>query len=594
MPSKNFNKIFLANQGAGTKKSHSRLAPYFPGDLRPLVLLFLLIQWGWADSAMASSPLEPDPRTISWSTVQRLALEAGLFPPLYQPVSQQELAELLENIKSVSAEDSSSVLADGRERASIAALEARYGWPKVDDPKRVRASGRLLLGFFELGDPVAGEAGLPFAPGWSAALEPSLAWTRSSVWAAITPRWRGRLHTGGVDFDGDPAATDPLTWPGWSIPTGKAQVRSARLSPGDWKLDLPQAMVGVQLGNWALNGGWAPRKTGVGVHGALGMDLGGKSFPAVTLRRTRPFAWRGPIRRLGPHDLLLRVGSLSERKVRYNTEWGPRSMETRPWFFQWLLGWEVTRWFRFSAEHTVMAASPDGSLWPDLLQINFPIVGTTWREAASGPVTDRIFNVQFEFRWVRAPWPILPRDAGRLYWQYGGTDFLPSGPGGVIPQISAPASVAGFELFSPVWDLGLEYAELEHPLVMWYSNGGFPEGYSHNGWLLGYSLGGEGESVTGQVRYRPPGSGLETSLRVRRATWGMEHLTRGTGLQKSVAWSCRSLGQDHLNGTSRWWWEFSVEWLREGADPGAFRPDNPFTTAVQRDWWKVLCKLSLN
>ena len=355
-------------------------------------------------------------------------------------------------------------------------------------------------------------------------------------------------------------------------------------------------MTGVQLGNWALNAGWAPRKTGVGVLGALGLDQGGESFPAGTLRRVRPFTWGGPIRGLGPHDLLLRAGILTEREGLYRDDWGLQSWETRPLFFQWLLGWEVTRWFRFAMEHTVMAATDEGNLWLDIPQINFPLVGTTWREAASGPVTDRIFNLQFEFRWGRAPWPILPRDAGRLYWQYGGTDFLPSGPGGVIPQISAPASVAGFELFSPRWDLGLEYAELEHATVLWYSNGGFPEGYSQDGWLLGYSLGGSGEKITGQARYRPPGRALEIGLRLDRSTWGMEGRTPGTGRQKGVAWSCRRLGQASVagNGWSTWRWDVAVEWLREEADPEAFNDHIVAETTVTRDYWRILCKLPLD
>ena len=93
-------------------------------------------------------------------------------------------------------------------------------------------------------------------------------------------------------------------------------------------------------------------------------------------------------------------------------ERGQRRRQANPWFFQWLLGWEVTRWFRVSTEQTVVAAA-DGDLWLDLPQINFPVVGTTWSELERGPVTDRIFNLQMEFRWRNAPWRILPRDAGR-------------------------------------------------------------------------------------------------------------------------------------------------------------------------------------
>ena len=42
-------------------------------------------------------PVETDSRTVPWPTVRRLALEAGLFPPVYQPVTEDELADLLDS-----------------------------------------------------------------------------------------------------------------------------------------------------------------------------------------------------------------------------------------------------------------------------------------------------------------------------------------------------------------------------------------------------------------------------------------------------------------------------------------------------------------
>lgn len=542
---------------------------------------------------------------MPWAQLRRLALEAGIFPPLVQPVSEAELAELLARIRSVAESGSLPAWEDRAERANLAGASELYagrGANPDTGPAR-RISSRLTIGFSGLGDPVPAEAGLAFAPGWSAAWEPSLDWSCSGAWFAAAPRWRGRLLAGGVDFAGEAGSRDALTWPGWTIPTGKSQVRSARLADGAWNLDLPYAMAGVSWGHWALSAGRSPRSTGAGVGGSLGLDAGGTTFPAVTVRRTNPFHWRGPIGPLAPEDLLLRVGLLSEREGRYRNEWGLQSWSTHPWFFQWLLGWEVTSWFRLSAEHTAMAATEEGTLWWDLPQINFPIEGTTWREVDSGPVTDRIFNLQMEFRWTGAPWPVLPRDAGRLYWQYGGTDFQPSGPGGLIPEISAPASVAGFELFSPRWDLGLEYTELEHELILWYSNGGFPEGYSQDGWLLGHSLGGSGEQVAADVRFRPRGRPLEFEFRLAQSTWGMAGSTPGTGDQTSVGLTLRRTLQRTLQRTARgsnshgagrlFLWEWSVEWQREKADPAAFGDSASAPTAARRDWWRILCRLPI-
>jgi Capsule assembly protein Wzi len=534
---------------------------------------------------------------VPWTTLRRLALEAGRFPPLVQPVSKAELADLLSEIRAIAERDSLPALVDEAEQACLQGLEDLYSGESGSsgDFGQWRASGRLILGFSELGDPVGSEAGLAFAPGWNASLEPSLSWSAAGAWASISPRWRGQVHSGGVDFGGDIHSLNPMTWPGWTIPTGKNQVRSARLDGGDWRWELPRVMAGLQVGHWSLGLGRTQRNTGTGVSGSLGLDPGGTTFPAATVRRTRPFAWQGPIRRLAPHDLLLRAGILSEREGRYRNEWGQQSWTTRPWFMQWLLGWEVTRWFRFSTEHTVMAATEEGTLWWDLPQINFPVVGTTWRESASGPVTDRVFNVQMEFRWSRAPWPVLPRDAGRLYWQYGGTDFLPRGPGGVIPEISVPASIAGVELFSPRWDLGLEYAELVHEVVLWYSNGGFPEGYSQDGSLLGHSLGGSGEMVAGNVRYRPAGRSLEIGLNLERRTWGMERRTPGTAERTSMAATIRRLARrrESTDALRSFLWEFSVEWIGEEADPTAFSDIEPGPSPISRQWWRVICRLPL-
>jgi hypothetical protein len=247
-----------------------------------------------------------------------------------------------------------------------------------------------------------------------------------------------------------------------------------------------------------------------------------------------------------------------------------------------------------------MAVPREGTLWGDILQINFPLLGTTWSETTHGPVTDRIFSAQFEARWRHAPWPLLPAAAGRVFWDYAGTDYLPGGPGDAIPQISVPASVIGLELFSPAWDLGVEYAELVHEDVLWYSNSGFPEeGYSHEGWLLGHALGGSGESWTGLVTVRPAGWNLEPGLKFRHATWGMPAETPGTGRQITVGLSVKNLPPRAPGGPepkgpppSPLLWEITAEWNRELADQGAYLED-PAAAAEEKDWWRVYCKLEI-
>ena len=288
------------------------------------------------------------------------------------------------------------------------------------------------------------------------------------------------------------------------------------------------------------------------------------------------------------------TGKLSEQRITYKDEEGESHEKyDEPWFFQWLLSWEFTSWFRTTLTHTAMAVPREGTLWGDILQINFPLIGTTWSETTHGPVTDRIFSAQFEARWRHAPWPLLPAAAGRLFWDYAGTDFLPSGPEGNVPQISNPASVIGIELVDPGWDLAFEYAELVHDDVLWYSNSGFAEGYSHEGWLLGHELGGSGESLTGWVNVRPEAWGLETALKVRRATWGMKSKTPGDGNQTTVALTVKNLPTGAAGGpaadapaASPLLWEITAEWNSEEAVPLDAQGE-------KRSWWRVYCRLGI-
>lgn len=522
-----------------------------------------------------ASALDRDARRVDFDSLRRLALQAGRFAPVVQPVPQAELDRLLEEIEAAAAREGNWSADD---------LKLLRSLRSVPQPG-LSAGAAGIVGYSELGDPVAGEAGLALAPGWSAAFEPDGAWSRGRAWAAVAPRWSGRLGSAGVEFTGREG--DPLAYPRWPYATGRETTREARLRGDAGELDLPRAMVGRDWDAWSFSAGVEPRRTGPALDGALGLDLHGEGIPAATLRRTRPFVWSGPLARLDPEDLLLRCGLLSERTIRYVDDRGETAWRARPWFFQWLLGWQVTSWLRIAAEHQVMAATDDGTLWPDLLQINFPLKGTTWRESESGPVTDRIFDLQLEARWPPAAVARVPVPAGRVWWQYGGTDFLPSGPGGLIPEISAPASVVGVELVSPRWDAAVEFAELEHDRVLWYSNGGFPEGYTQDGWLLGHPLGGAGRSWSGEIRHRPAGRAAEVRLRGQWRRWRMERVTPGRGERTSLSCTWRRL----LPAADRWRWQLTAEWNREEVDPQAFVSDRD--GAVRRDWVRVLIGWSL-
>jgi Capsule assembly protein Wzi len=522
--------------------------------------------------------LEPDARTVPWSSITRLALEGGAFPPAYRPVTEGELAKLL---------TFAGERVDDRDSARLLWLLNRYQNP---DEKNLRLGGRVVGGFSELGDALATEGGLDFAAGHNVFFEPSVEFATGDFWAAVDFRLGGRWASGGIDFSGPNDASDPVTWPGWPLPTGRATVRDARLKNGAWTGQLSRALVGLKLGNWALSAGWDHRRTGPGLTGNLNLDYGGRPFPAVTARRTDSFHWSGIFTHLAPDQMLLRTGLLSEQTISFHSEDDHFTKDANPWFFQWLVGWNVTSWFRAHFTHSVMAASREGTLWPHLFQINFPVLSTTWEEMEEGAVTDRIFAAQFEFRWRDAPWPWLPSDAGRLFWDYGGTDFLPWRHWEAIPQISVPASIVGFELLSPGWDLGFEYAELQHPNVMWYSNSGYREGYTHERWLLGHPLGGSGESFTGLVRVRPADRELQIGLQGTVANWGMSGLTPGTGDRQSLA---LTLGRTPKHGSAPVLWEITAEWNREKADPEAFLNAPTPGSEVTRNWWRFVFKVGI-
>jgi hypothetical protein len=302
-------------------------------------------------------------------------------------------------------------------------------------------------------------------------------------------------------------------------------------------VDWPEFLVGARLGRWSLDLGRQPRRTGAGVTGALILGATAPSFPALTLRRTAPFVWGGWLGKIAPAGLLWRMGRTSTQLITYDTPSGEEGRTTEPWFVEWLITFRHTDWLRSTVHAGALAISRDGSLFPDLLQVMFPVIGVTMNEMERGPVTDRLFSLQLEARWRRAPWPLLPRSAGRLYWEYGGEDFIPNRHVNVLPQISAPGSVLGVELLEPRWDLGVEYVDLSHPSVLWYSNSDFSSGYAHEGTVLGHPLGGSGRALSGRVRWRPAGPDWELELALAEARWGVVNQTPGEAERRTLGLS---------------------------------------------------------
>ena len=249
----------------------------------------------------------------------------------------------------------------------------------------------------------------------------------------------------------------------------------------------------------------------------------------------------------------------SEQTVSYHAPGGRASHRAHPLLMQWLATWNHTTWWRTTVTHAVMAAPRDGhALWPDLLQANFPLLDATWNEVDYGPVTDRIVSLIMEVRFREAPWPLLPSAAGRLYWEYGGEDFLPHDALPVIPEISAPATLAGVELLGQRWDLAAEYLETRHPRVLWYSNSGYAQGFTHRGTVLGHPLGGAAEAWTALVRWRPASGTAEWQLRGRTAAWAMAGRLPQEARRQEITLTWRRLA-------GRGAWSLGAGWIGEEA-----------------------------
>ena len=500
--------------------------------------------------------VEIDPREVPWSTLRRLALLGGAFLPPYQPISAGEITRTLVGSRAAGSAATASLA----ERRAAARLLARYGlgtdlWAVQTceckrHPLHGRLEGRLGVTWLGVGDRLPGEAGLGAGAGLSLDVSPAVTLWSGAWWVTAAPRLSGRA----VRL---PGPADPLLgYRNWPVATTLPGRGDLRLGDPPWVIGWPRAITGLAPGRWSLSAGWSPVAIGPGLDGGLTASLSAPAYPAFTVRRTAGFAWAGLLRHVAPSHLLLRLGVTSRQRVEYREDGSRRAYRTRPVLTQGVVTWNHTPWLRTTLTHAAMAAPRQGeSLWPDLPQVVLPTPGVTWTETRSGPVTDRVVTVAVEARFRRAPWPLLPAAAGRVWVEYGGEDINPHDwlP---FPQLSAPAAVLGCELVDPRWDLAAQYTETRHPDVLWYTNSGFAEGFSQDGWVLGLPQGGAAETWQGVARRRLHDGDHELQVDLRRTVWQMPgHLpgdARRTALE--VTWR-------RFLGVSRW--ELTVGGVRE-------------------------------
>lgn len=499
--------------------------------------------------------------------VRRVALLAGEFPAPYRPVSRGELAGLALRAR----ESQGPCLGLAAERRQLAWLLRTYGriqrpvtWSSCDcrSPQvHLGLGGRVGVRDLGPGEVVAREAGLQ-GRGLMALVEPDLVLWSGRSWLQAGARLEIPLQQDGRDVD--PA----LHFAGWPEPTGRAALGRTRTGSVA-RVAVPMAVLGMGLGNWSLAAGLMPAEVGVGLDGG-GLTLAAQagSVPQLVVRRTRPLRWSGLLSWFDPEHVLLRVGVTSEQTIRYETPAGRRWHRANPLLTQWLLTWDHRSWWRTTVCGTALSASRQGqALWPDLIQVNFPLLDATWNEVDYGPVTDRMVSLIMEARWRRAPWSLLPRAAGRVWWEYAGEDFRPHDQLPLLPEISAPANLAGVELVDHRWDLAVEYLLTRHSRVLWYGNSGFSDGYTHRGLLLGHELGGGAEAWTGLVRWRTRAGTDELELRGRSARWLAGNRVPEDAHRREIDLSWRRLAG--CGG-----WSAGVGWVEESAGD------------VTERWWR--------
>jgi len=373
---------------------------------------------------------------------------------------------------------------------------------------------------------VEGEAGLAASPGLTLDIGPEVTAAGGRWWAAVAPRLVGRAIVGGR------VPAQALLYRAWPDATTLPAMGEARAADPAWVIGVPRVVVGVRLGGWAVSAGWAPYSVGPGLCGGLTASMTAPSYPALTVRRVRPFAWSGFLEPIAPSHLLARVGTTSRQTVAFDDPAGRQRSIERPLLLQWLVGWNHSSWWRSTLTQTALAAPRgEGSVWLDLPVVAFPWAGTTWTEMERGPVTDRILSFATEVRFRDAPWPLLPSRAGRVWMEYAGEDAIAEG----IPELSAPGTVLGWELVDDRGDLAFEFRETRHPKVLWYAHSGLTEGFSHDGWVLGLPTGGAAQTWHGVARWRPGGSMTdEWTLDARRMAWADIAALPGTATRASV------------------------------------------------------------
>ncbi len=267
---------------------------------------------------------------------------------------------------------------------------------------------------------------------------------------------------------------------------------------------LDGSYVGLTAGNFMISFGAMDRWWGPGWDGSLILSSNARPLPGITVERNYTDASKLPVLRwLGPWRASLAIGEADGSDVAVR--------EVR--FLAARLNFRPRPWFEFGLSRTAQWCGEgrpcDGSTFVDLL------AGRDNR-SSSLSASDEPGNQMagYDLR-VRMPWI---RASTALFAQAIGEDESGGLPSKFLGLLGVEVSDGGAR---GAWRARLEFADTSCVFTRStpefncaYRNSLYPQGYTHRGRIIGHSLDGDGQMLTGAFVFVRPG-GTAYGVKVR-------------------------------------------------------------------------------
>ncbi|GAB4274480.1 MAG: hypothetical protein Kow0092_29910 [Deferrisomatales bacterium] len=268
-------------------------------------------------------------------------------------------------------------------------------------------------------------------------------------------------------------------------------------SPGDWHYRTKRLYVKGVWGKWSLKIGRDAERLGPGYHGSLLLDDNTRALDLWRVRTEEPLFLPGRLARIGGFRITLFNAFLSDEDPeapdpRYGNGLNPVE---DPRLLGFRLSYHPTSWLDLGLSRTVLYSGKGRETY------NTPKdwwkLFTAEDENVDPGESDRYDNDQYAALDVTVRLPVLnglgPLKAGKVYWEYAGTDIISwwqgESTGGIEPfKLDDVANLGGLYLSTARTELRVEYAQTSEA---WYAHAQYPQGYSYRGNPLGHHMGGD-------------------------------------------------------------------------------------------------------